>query len=115
MGNLVLMRILNARDNLLEYFSGLIFGQLFPSRNQVEQLSTSRVFENHEYLRLRIDEFKQFNGVRVVESTENLQLSLYFFKNTILSYFLLVKNLDRHFMSSLLMESHFDFTEGAVS
>jgi hypothetical protein len=102
MRNLVLVGVLNARNNLLENFAGLILGQLkkhdrkvvitylFSASDEIEELTACSVLQDHENLRLSVNEFKKFDNVRVVKSPENLELPFYFLENAILADLLLV-------------------------
>ena len=58
MSNFVLVGVLDARNNLLEYFSGFVFAEPFAPSDEVKQLSPRRVFEHHEYFALGVDELK---------------------------------------------------------
>ena len=60
------------------------------SRNQIEQLSSSRVLKYDKYVWWRIDELKVLDNVGVVESAEYFYFSLDFLEDTLLLYFFLV-------------------------
>ena len=80
---------------------------LFETCNQIKQFTSSSILEDHEYLALSVNELKQLDCVRIVESSQDFKLSLYLFKNTKLTDLLLVENLDCYLMTSLLMIRHY--------
>lgn len=53
--------------------------------------------------------------MRVIESTQDLQLTFDFFEDAELADFLLVEYFDGYFMASLLVEGHSDFSKGTIS
>ena len=111
MRDLVLMGVLNTRDYLLEDFPCIVFWEFFSASNKIKELTTGCVLKDHEYFGLGVNKLKKFDGVRIVESPQNFQLSLYFLKDTKLANFLLVKDLDSHLVTGLFMERHLDFSK----
>lgn len=111
-----MMRVLDGRDDLLEDLLCVSFRQLcgvndiytylLAASDKIEEFATGGIFEDHEYLRLSVDELEQLDGVRIVESAQNLKFPLDFFENAILPNFLLVEDFDRNFVTGLLMKSH---------
>ena len=53
--------------------------------------------------------------MRIVKSPEDFELSLHFFKHSILSDFFLIEDFNSHLMASLIVEGHFNFAKRAVT
>lgn len=53
--------------------------------------------------------------MRIIESSQDLQLAFDLFEDSVLSDLLLVQNLDRNLVAGLLVEGHFDLAEGTVT
>lgn len=115
---LVMMRVLDGRNDLLEDLLCVRLGQLIDVKqiqdtyllatsDKIEQFTARGVLQNHKNLRLRVDELEQFDRVRVIETPQNFQLSLNLFEDSILSDFLLVENFDRDLVPGLLVKGHY--------
>ena len=111
MGYLVLVRVLNAADDLLEDLARLYFRKLLSPCNKVKKFAACRVLQDHEDLELRVDKFKKFDGVRVVEPTQNFEFPLDLLEDTVLSDLLLVEDLDGHLVTCLFVEGHLHFSK----
>jgi hypothetical protein len=95
--------VLDRRNYLLEDLSRLLFREPFSPSNQVEEFPASCVLKDHEDLGLCVNELKQLNSMRVVEPTQDLQLSLDLFEDSVLANFLLVQNLNGHFVAGFFV------------
>ena len=80
---------------------------LFEACNEVKQFTTCSVLQDHEDLALGVDELKQLDGVRIVESSKNFELSLNFLEDTELADLLFVQYFYGDFVTRLLMICHY--------
>jgi len=75
-------------------------------RNQIKQFTACCIFKHNKDVRGCVNVFKVFDDVRMIKSSEHLDLTFNFFKNPLLFNVLLVQNFDGHFVVCNFVVSH---------
>ena len=80
---------------------------LFLPLYQVEELSFLSVLEDDKDIAARVDKLEVLDDVRVIESAQNFDFSLYFFEYTLHFYLALVQNFDGYLMLCDFIDRHY--------
>ena len=115
MGNAQLAQVLDTGDELLEEAARLLLCKVGFGSNVVEQFSVAAVLHDQEKALGCLDDFVQLNDGGVPNDLQDVDFSRHSFDVVDVLDFPLVKNLNRHFLPGVNVESLLDFSECALA